>query len=88
MAENQHNEICDERHRRIEERLTDNKNRLNNHAERIKALEEFRASTDQRIDNLIDKMNSLIVTMRWLMGLFGSAFVGFFFYAVQQGVFK
>ncbi len=62
--------------------------RLDNHSKRLDMLEQFKSSTETEIKNLIDQIKSLVTTMRWFIGLFVGAFISFFFYAVQQGLFK
>jgi chromosome segregation ATPase len=68
----------DERHER----------RLNDHSKRLDILEQFKSSTETEVKNLIEQIKSLVTTMRWFIGLLVGAFVSFFFYAVQQGLFK
>jgi len=80
--------ICDERHKRIDEKLELHERRLNNHGERIDKLEQFKSSTEIEIKNLIEQIKSLVTTMRWFIGLLVGSFVAFFFYAVQQGLFN
>jgi len=80
--------VCDERHKRIDEKLELHERRLNNHGERIDGLEQFKSSTETEIKNLIEQIKSLVTTMRWFIGLLVGSFVAFFFYAVQQGLFK
>jgi len=81
-------EICKEKHKRIDERLNTHDTRLNNHGNRIDKLEQFKSSTETEIKNLIKQIQSLVVTMRWFIGIMVGAFVSFFFYAVQNGLFK
>ncbi len=68
----------DERHER----------RLNDHSKRLDILEQFKSSTETEVKNLIEQIKSLVTTMRWFIGLLVGAFVSFFFYAIQQGIFK
>lgn len=68
----------DERHER----------RLNDHSKRLDVLEQFKSSTEAEVRNLIEQIKSLVTTMRWFIGLLVGAFVSFFFYALQQGLFK
>lgn len=55
---------------------------------RIDENERENAEFRIQIENLCKDIQSLTVTMRWFMGLLIGSFVGFFFYAVQQGLFK
>lgn len=80
--------LCSEKHKRIEERLDVQDKRLNNHSERLDKIEQFQSRTEAQISSLCDQIKSLVTTMRWFIGLLVGAFVGFFFYAVQQGLLK
>jgi len=76
--------VCEEKHRRIDERLDTQDRRLNNHSERIDALEQHRSKTETEIKNLIEQIKSLVTTMRWFMGLIVGSGIGFFIWYVQQ----
>ena len=80
--------ICNERHRQIDYRLDVHDKRLNNHGERIDKLEQYQSKTEAQITNLCEQIKSLVTTMRWFIGLLVGAFISFFFYAVQKGLFK
>jgi chromosome segregation ATPase len=80
--------LCNEKHKRIEERLEIQDRRLNNHSERLDKIEQFQSRTEAQISSLCDQIKSLVTTMRWFIGLLAGAFVSFFFYAVQQGLLK
>lgn len=41
-----------------------------------------------QIKNLCDNIKGLTTTMKWFMGLLIGSFVGFFFYAAQNGLLK
>jgi len=62
--------------------------RLNNHAERIDKLEQRGATVDAKIEGLCEKIDGLVTTMRWFIGLLVGSFVAFFFYAAQKNFFK
>ena len=79
---------CDIHRTHIIEKIERNEVRINNHSERIDALEQHRSGIEQQIKNLMEQMQSLITTIRWFTGLLIGSFVGFFFYAVQSGLFK
>jgi chromosome segregation ATPase len=81
-------EVCEEKNKSINTRLDTHEKRLNNHADRLDEIEQFRARSETQITNLCDQIKSLVTTMRWFIGLMVGAFVGFFFYAVQAGLFK
>ena len=80
--------ICDEKHRRVDYRIETQERRLNNHGDRIDRLEQNGTKLEERLDNLIKQLTNLNTTIKWFMGLMAGSFVGFFFYAVQQGLFK
>lgn len=72
----------------IKHQLGTHEKRLNNYGERLDRLEQDSASYKVEIKNLCDTIKSLTSTLKWFMGLMVGAFVSFFFYAVQQGIFK
>ena len=80
--------VCDERHKRIDEILDTQDRRLNSHSERLDKIEYVNGRLEERLDGLIDKLGTLNTTLKWFIGLLIGAFVSFFFYAVQQGLFK
>jgi chromosome segregation ATPase len=80
--------ICDEKHRNVDEKFKTHERRLNNHSERLDSLEQYRSEAKTEIKNLCQQIKSLVKTMRWFIGLMVGAFVSFFFYAVQAGLFK
>lgn len=74
-------EICKERHRVIDERLKD-------HGKQLDKLSEDGREYKVQIQNLCKDINSLVTTIRWFMGLLAGSLVGFFFYAIQNSLFK
>lgn len=80
--------LCDERHKRIDEKLEAHERRLNNHSERLDRIELANGRLEERLNSLITQLENLNKTMKWFIGLFVGAFISFFFYAVQQGIFK
>lgn len=62
--------------------------RLNNHSERIDKLERESTELKTEIKNLCESLQSLTSIMKWFIALLVGAFVSFFFYVVQQGIFK
>ena len=80
--------ICDERHKRIDEKLELHERRLNNHSERLDRIELANGRLEERLNNLIQQLEQLNKTMKWFIGLLVGSFVAFFFYAVQQGLFN
>jgi len=80
--------ICDERHKRIDEKIAIHERRLNNHSERLDRIELANGRLEERLNNLITQLEVLNKTMKWFIGLLVGSFVAFFFYAVQQGLFN
>lgn len=62
--------------------------RINNHSERIDKLEQNQAEFKIQIQNLVNSIEGLTSTLKWLLGFVASGFVGFFFYAIQNSLFK
>jgi len=79
--------ICDERHKRIDEKLETTEKRLNNHSERIDRIELVNSRLEERLSGLITQLGTLNTTLKWFIGLILGSFVAFFFYAVQQNIF-
>lgn len=81
-------DLCLEVRKRIEEKLDVHDTRLNNHADRIDKLEQYQSRTEAKIENLCDQIKSLVSIMKWFIGLIVGSFVAFFFYAIQNNLFK
>lgn len=77
-------DICKEKHKRIDERIYVHDTRLNNHSERIDKLEQHKSKTETEIKNLIEQIKNLVTTMRWFIGLIVGSMVGFFIWYIQQ----
>lgn len=61
--------------------------RLNNYGQRLDKLEQENASLKVEIKNLCDNLKSLTSILKWFICLLIGAFVSFFFYVIQQGIF-
>ncbi|WP_142419025.1 hemolysin XhlA family protein [Clostridium tertium] len=72
----------------IKHQLEIHDKRLNNHGERLDELERGRAATDVKMDNLCEKLEAQTKSINWLIGIMASSLLGFFFYAIQNGIFK
>lgn len=81
-------EVCKEIHKRIEEKFNTHEIRINNHSERIDKMEQRGASVDAKIENLCEQIKSLVSIMKWFLGTLAGALIGFFFYAIQNNLFK
>ncbi len=75
---------CELYRERVNERLIIQDKRLDNHSERLDALENYKYMIDERINNLIAKMDDLMGTMKWLTRGVGTAIIGLIVYIVQQ----
>ncbi len=75
-------------HNHVIERLDRNETRLNNHSDRIVALEQNHARFDAKMDSLIRTMEKLDKTIWWAIGLGATAIVGFFMRAIERGLFQ
>lgn len=80
--------LCDEKHKRIDEKIEVHEKRLNNHSARLDKLEQDGAELKAEIKNLCKQIEGLNSTLKWFIGLLVGALVSFFFYAVQKGIFK
>lgn len=72
----------------IKDKLETHDKRLNNHGDRIDKLEQGQAEFRIEIKNLCDSIKGLTSALKWALGLFGGSFVTFFFYAIQNHLFK
>lgn len=88
MSENYDQKLCAEKHKNIVDTLELHNTRLNDHSVRLDKLEQSKERTDTKIDNLCQQLQSLTTTLRWFIGLLVGALCSFFFYAVQQNIFK
>lgn len=61
--------LCDEKHKRIDEKIEVHERRLNNHSERIDKLEQRGASVDARIEHLCEEIKGLVSTLKWGFGI-------------------
>lgn len=71
----------------LKEKLDTHEKRINNHADRLDKLEIHEAARDVKIDNLCDKLEKQTRSIYGLIGMVATSLIGFFFYAIQQGLF-
>lgn len=62
--------------------------RLNDHSKRLDKLEQDSRELQTEIKNLCDSLKSLTSIMKWFVTALVGAFISFFFYAIQSGLFK
>lgn len=72
----------------VKHQLVVHEKRLNDHSQRIDKLEQEGVALKTEIKNLCENIKSLTNMMKWFMTALIGAFISFFFYAVQQGIFK
>ena len=80
--------IWEEKYRQIDYRLDVTEKRLDNHSERLDRIELVNGRLEERLNSLITQLENLNKTMKWFITAIVGAFISFFFYAVQQGIFK
>jgi len=78
--------ICRQIREKINYRLEIEEARTNKHAERLDRIENNYNRLDERLSNLIEKLEVLNSTLKWFIMLILGGIVGFFFYALQLGV--
>jgi len=85
-------EICKERHKRVDERLATHETRLNAHAKQLDDLSISDATNKTEISSLCKQIADLVNTIKWLIGILVvpviGGIIGFFFYAAQKGLIK
>lgn len=72
----------------IKDKIETHEKRINNHSDRIDKLEREGAELKVEIKNLCENLRSLTSVIKWFITVFVGAFISFFFYAVQQNIFK
>ncbi|ACO85706.1 hemolysin XhlA family protein [Clostridium botulinum] len=80
--------VCEEKHKRLEEKINVHDIRLNDYGKRIDKIEQNQSKIDTKIENLCDQLKQLVSVLKWYIGLSVGALVSFFFYAIQHNIFK
>ena len=75
-------------HEVIEMKITEHDEKISELDKRMDKNDRENAEFKIQIKNLCKTIQGLTTTMKWFIGLLVGAFVSFFFYAVQQGLFK
>ena len=81
-------QICEERHKRIDEKFVTQEKRINNHSGRIDKLEQDRAEDRTEIKNLCKQLKGLTDAIKFVGGPIIAGIIGFFFYAFQNLIIK
>lgn len=74
----------EEKFNHLNEKLETQITRINNHSERIDDLEKSDARITTKMEHLIEKIDSLISTIKWAGGIAATTLVGFFIWYIQQ----
>ncbi|HAT4106037.1 TPA: hypothetical protein I9Z35_000500 [Clostridium perfringens] len=72
----------------IDHRMEKVENKLDEHDSRIDALERNDAKKEVQINNLIKSIDTLVMVLKGLITVIGGCLVTFFFYAIQNHIFK
>lgn len=85
-------ELCEKEHKSVDERFDRHEKWLGEHEEKIDELQKSDVKNTTEIQNLCKQIADLVNTLRWLIGIlvvpFIGGLIGFFFYAIQHGLFK
>lgn len=76
--------VCIEKHKRVDERLDLTERRLNDHSARLDKVEQYQSRFEIQIENLCSKIDSLLSAMKWTTGLLITTLAGFFIWYIQQ----
>ncbi|KNY24852.1 hemolysin XhlA family protein [Pseudobacteroides cellulosolvens] len=86
------NEVCNEKHKRVDEQLKHHEAWLGEHENKIDRLDRSDAANTASINNLCTKISDLVTTLKWLIGFvvapLAGGLIGLFFYALQKGMFR
>ena len=81
---NVNEELCQEKHKRLEEKCALHDKRLNNHGDRLDKIEQDNASFKVEIKTLCDNLKALTSVLKGLIGLGATSLVGFFIYSIEN----
>jgi len=76
--------LCQEKHKQIDEKFSTQERRLNNHSERIDKLEQFKSSTENELRNLVEQIKNLVATLKWMITTAIVSLLGFFIWYIQN----
>ena len=88
MSECYDAKLCEEKHKNIKATLDDHENRLNSHSARLDKLEQNQSEFKTDMKHLCETIKGLTTAMYWFIGIWVTSLLGFFFYAVQNHIFK
>lgn len=81
-------DACKERHTGIKAKLDEHDKLLESHSKDINEMKADNKELKTEVKNLVKSVDGLVSTLKWVLGFFITAFVGFFFVAAQKGLIK
>ncbi|KEH93068.1 hypothetical protein Z962_10755 [Clostridium botulinum C/D str. BKT12695] len=72
----------------MEIKINEHTEALKEHDKRLDKIEQSQSEFKVEIKNLCEQIKGLTSAIKWLIGLGASSLLGFFFYAMQQVLFK
>lgn len=75
---------CETYRKIVDDKISVQDKRLDNHSERLDKLENYKYMIDERINHLIEKIDDLMGSMKWLTRGIGTAIIGILVYVIQQ----
>ena len=82
------NDLCQEKHIQLNERLRQHDQLLKEHDRRIDIMEQDGREYKVQIKNLCEQVKSLVSIMKWFIGIWITSLLGFFFYVIQNQLIK
>lgn len=81
-------DLCDERHENLDKILDEHGRRLDVHDAEIGTLKVNEGIHQTEINQLCTSISNLVSTTKVFIGLIATSVLGFFFYAIEQHLFK
>lgn len=78
------NELCEVKHKAIDDKLDLHSTQIEDHYKRIGALETNSARIDVKMDNVCDRVGKLTTAIWWFIGTTFVTLLGFFVWYVQN----
>lgn len=81
---NQHEKVCAERHRYIDDKLIAYDQRFDNHEQRIDFLEKAQVRAEINVQNVCSQVKALTTALWWSFGLVLTTAIGFVIWYIQS----
>lgn len=88
MSDTVSKENCNDRHEAIKDKFERHEAWLGEHEQKIDRLDRSDAANTQAITNLAGSIKAQTKAIWGLVVIVATGLVGFFFYAVEKGIFK